>query len=284
MMADHEAPALIQNCVTCKTALQGKYCHQCGEKMPNPHHDFAISEFIENTIDGFTHFDLKILRTFRALLLQPGKLTAEYSAGRHTPYMKPVQLFIVASVIFFFVSPNTGSFYALLEEMQSDFRNGLRLENIFRYDVDARVQTISQKNKASARDVWLKVEQNAATKSKAFLFAMLPLWAFVLYLLHYAKKAFYVPHLVFAIHSFSFFLLVDLLYINALFLFTNYISDLMIAPLLLVFLIYVILGLKTAFANPLWKAMLKGLIATASLLVLIVIYRQLITIWSLHSV
>lgn len=283
-MADYDAPSLISNCVTCGTALQGKYCHQCGEKKPNPHHDFSIAEFIEHTIDGFTHFDLKILRTFRALLFQPGKLTAEFIAGRHTPYMKPVQLFIVASVIFFFVSPNTGSFYALLNEMQSGFRSGSRLENTFRYDVESRVVTIAQKNNTSARNAWVKVEQNAATKSKAFLFAMLPLWAFVLYSLHFSKKAFYVPHLVFAIHSFSFFLLVDLLYINALFLFTDFISDLMIAPLIVVFLIYVIWGLRQAFANPLWKAILKGLVATASLLVLIVIYRQLVTIWSLHSV
>lgn len=263
--------------------MQGKYCHQCGEKMPNPHHDFAISEFIENTIDGFTHFDLKILRTFRALLLQPGKLTAEYIAGSHTPYMKPVQLFIVASVIFFFVSPNTGSFYALLEEMQSGFRSGSRLENTFRVDVEACVQTIMQKNKISARDAWLKVEQNAAPKSKTLLFAMLPLWAFVLYLLHFGKQEFYVPHLVFAIHSFSFFLLADLLYINALFLFRDYISDLMIVPLLLAFLLYVIVGLRRAFANPWWKTTLKGLVATGCLLALIVIYRQLITIWSLFS-
>lgn len=283
-MADHETPISISHCVTCASALQGKYCHQCGEKKLNPHHDFSIAEFIEHTIDGFTHFDLKILRTLRALFFQPGKLTAEFIAGRHTPYMKPVQLFIVASVIFFFVSPNTGSFYALLDELQSGFRSGSRLENTFRYDVETRVVTISEKNKTSARDAWVKVEQNAATKSKAFLFAMLPLWAFVLYLLHFSKKAFYVPHMVFAIHSFSFFLLVDLFYINALFLFTNYISDLMIAPLVLVFLIYVIWGLKTAFANPLWKAALKGVFATASLLALIVIYRQLITIWSLHSV
>ncbi len=282
-MSVHSDNSGVTSCVTCGAVLQGNYCHNCGEKKINPHHDFALGEFIEKTIDGFTHFDLKILRSFRALLLRPGLLTAEFIAGRHTPYMKPVQLFIVASVIFFVVSPNTGSFYALIDELQAGYSNHSRLENTFNYDVMNKLQTASQRNGVTVRNAWLSAEKIAASKSKTFLFVMLPLWAVVLFALNYAKNEFYVPHLVFAIHSFSFFLITDLLYINALFLFTNYISDLMIAPLLLLFLSYVITGFKRAFANRWWQAFYKGLLATLSLLVLIVIYRQLITIWAIQS-
>ncbi len=282
-MVSESSSQLEEICATCGERLRGAFCSACGEKKIRPEKDLALRKFIEQAVDGFTHFDNKFFRSFGLLLARPGFLTAEYITGRRVKYMKPVQIFILASLLFFVVSPNTGSFYALLEEMQSGHRTGSRLENLFRYDIDAKLVQAARAESLPARDVWFRTEAAAAKKSKTFLFAMLPVWALMLYGLFRRRNAYYVPHLVFAVHSFSFFLLLDLAYINALFLFTDYISDLMILPIVLAFAGYVVLGMKRAYGVPLGEALFKGAAGIIGLFLIILIYRQLITIWALSS-
>ena len=49
-------------CPECGTPLVGKYCHRCGEKLPDPH-DLALRHFVQHGLDELTHFDSKIFRT-----------------------------------------------------------------------------------------------------------------------------------------------------------------------------------------------------------------------------
>src|SRR5215472_17199791 len=85
-------------CPNCSTALQGKFCHHCGEK------DFHAKElssrhFFEHALEELTHLDSKAFATLRYLFKRPGFLTAEFIAGRKTKYMKPLSLFLVASAM-----------------------------------------------------------------------------------------------------------------------------------------------------------------------------------------
>src|SRR5258708_2269115 len=109
-MADSIVPEPIGVCVSCGTKLKGSYCWKCGEKKLNPSKDYSIGKFIEQTVDGFTHFDSKFLRSFKALLFKPGFLTIEFIHGRRMHYMKPVQIFIIAIVLFYFIFPSASTF------------------------------------------------------------------------------------------------------------------------------------------------------------------------------
>jgi hypothetical protein len=52
-------------CENCQTALQGCYCHLCGQPAANPlrHVGHAIEEFFES----FWHLDGRVFRTLRDL-------------------------------------------------------------------------------------------------------------------------------------------------------------------------------------------------------------------------
>jgi hypothetical protein len=52
-------------------------------------------------LEELFNLDTRLLRTLRRLLLQPGRLTLEYVAGRRAGYVPPLRLFIFSSFILF---------------------------------------------------------------------------------------------------------------------------------------------------------------------------------------
>ena len=95
--AAHEAPA---HCENCATALQGGYCHACGQSVHNPirHLGHAVEEFFE----AFWHLDGRVFRTLRELW-SPGKVAINYLAGHRARYIAPLRLFVVLSLLTFFI-------------------------------------------------------------------------------------------------------------------------------------------------------------------------------------
>ena len=47
--------------MSCGALLQGRFCHECAAKRLH-RHDYSLAHFLEHTLDGFTHFDLRVLR------------------------------------------------------------------------------------------------------------------------------------------------------------------------------------------------------------------------------
>jgi Protein of unknown function (DUF3667) len=87
-------------CPTCGNGYDGSYCNNCGEKVFHEH-DLSLPHLVEQTVDSFTHFDLKIPKSLLNVF-NPGFLTYEFLHGIRVPFAKPVQLFIICNVIFFF--------------------------------------------------------------------------------------------------------------------------------------------------------------------------------------
>jgi hypothetical protein len=95
--AAHAAPAQCENCAT---ALQGPYCHVCGQHAHNPLRSFGHA--VEEVLESFWHLDGRFVRTLRDLLV-PGRLAANYLGGHRARYVPPLRLFLVLSVLTFFV-------------------------------------------------------------------------------------------------------------------------------------------------------------------------------------
>lgn len=97
----HSAPAQCENCYT---PLQGEYCHQCGQSIHNPvrHAGHALEEVFES----FWHLDGRVFRTLRDLLV-PGRTALEYLAGHRQRYLPPLRIFVIMSLLAFFVGRAT---------------------------------------------------------------------------------------------------------------------------------------------------------------------------------
>ena len=104
---NHDAHATPVHCEDCDAALQGEFCHQCGQSMHNPirHAGHAIEEFFE----AFWHLDGRVFRTLRDLM-SPGRVANNYLAGHRQRYIAPLRLFVVRSLLTFFIGAATVHF------------------------------------------------------------------------------------------------------------------------------------------------------------------------------
>lgn len=96
----HHGP-FHSHCENCGTKLEGPWCHKCGQ------HDFEFHRsfwhvFLE-ALETLFHFEGKFFRNIATLLFRPGRLTAEFNAGKRAPQMPPFRLYIFTAFLFFLV-------------------------------------------------------------------------------------------------------------------------------------------------------------------------------------
>jgi Protein of unknown function (DUF3667) len=105
-------PALAR-CDNCGAPVPGRYCGKCGQRLEPPVK--SLWHFSRMAMEDLTHADSRVWRTLAALLFRPGRLTAEFLAGRRARYLPPVRLYLVLSVVFFLWAAATPSGWRILQ-------------------------------------------------------------------------------------------------------------------------------------------------------------------------
>ncbi len=87
-------------CRNCHYPLppQSNFCGDCGQKYTTGR--VSIRQLLEEFIGNYFNLDSKLLIS-PLHLLQPGRLTNEYFKGRHQRYIKPLRLFLYATLLHF---------------------------------------------------------------------------------------------------------------------------------------------------------------------------------------
>ncbi|HVU18442.1 MAG TPA: DUF3667 domain-containing protein [Candidatus Didemnitutus sp.] len=98
-MSDHSAPPAHAACQNCGAELHGPFCHRCGQHDFEFHRSFG-HVFLE-ALENFFHFDEKFFRNVFTLLFRPGRLSADFNAGKRAGQMPPFRLYLFISVLFF---------------------------------------------------------------------------------------------------------------------------------------------------------------------------------------
>jgi Protein of unknown function (DUF3667) len=186
-------------CVTCGASLQGPYCSQCGEAAHA--HDYSVGHFIGELVESLVHIDGRIGATFRALLLRPGLLARDYLAGRRKPYMGPVQLFLVCTVLAFVLQPFSG-FAPFTTTLEIHTNGAYWWAGMARRMADARI--------AARHTTWAQYasafDETAHLQGKTLVIVMVPAFALGLWALYGRSRRFYGEHLVIAFYIYAFFL------------------------------------------------------------------------------
>lgn len=97
--APHAHSAGHTHCLNCGTQLTGPYCSACGQHDFDFHRSFG-HVFLE-ALENIFHFDGKFFRNILTLLFKPGKLTAEFNAGKRASQVPPFRLYIFTAFFFF---------------------------------------------------------------------------------------------------------------------------------------------------------------------------------------
>jgi hypothetical protein len=94
-----ERGSKIIPCRNCGAPVLGVYCGQCGQPVET--HRRSVLSLLHDLIKDIASWDTRILRTVRALFLQPGELALAFREGRTQRYVPPVRLYLFVSLIFF---------------------------------------------------------------------------------------------------------------------------------------------------------------------------------------
>ncbi|MDR7232053.1 plasmid stabilization system protein ParE [Caulobacter sp. BE264] len=89
-------------CKNCGTALEGWYCHCCGQNADTRHR--SILHLIWEAIEGMFHLDGRLANTLPLLFFNPGKLAKDYMEGRIARHVPPFRTFLVALLLFIFAA------------------------------------------------------------------------------------------------------------------------------------------------------------------------------------
>ena len=195
-------------CRSCGNTHQENFCPNCGEKKFHPG-QLSVKHFIEETFEGFVHFDSKFFYTVKLLLTKPGQLSVDYAEGRRIRSMRPVQFFLVVNILFFFLIHNT------LFNLSLD--NYVTFKPFTNYNTKQIVKDKLAEEGLKYNEYRELFNEKITTESKEFIFLFVPFYGLVFYLLFFWKQRFITTHIAFAAHFIAFTLfwhLVDFYFIN----------------------------------------------------------------------
>src|SRR3954467_5038010 len=174
-------------CPNCGSAMVAEFCARCGELQP-AHRDLSIAAVAHDAVQEFVGVDGKIPRTLWALLTKPGLLTREFIDGRRGRYSKPLSLFLVLNVVFFFIQPHTG----LLRYNFRDYAGGdgdVELHRAKLAHSRAAAENLSDSAYAIRFDATLD------NQKKSMLLFAVPVLALMMVVIFAGSRRYFVEHL-----------------------------------------------------------------------------------------
>ena len=215
-------------CANCGFPLNGDYCARCGQRDrgDNP----RLGELTREMFEDMGRLDGRLWLTLSSLVFRPGKLSADYFAGRRARYLPPVRLYLVVSfVVFLLISfaPIDVSFSSDpavdLEHVEAERGKGLYVP-VERESGETEVLSLEeflreQSSSEEPNPEWLaslleRLAQNAAAvdadssnfaeqliqRLPQMMFFLLPLFALILQLAYLFSPFHYLQHLIFSLH------------------------------------------------------------------------------------
>jgi uncharacterized protein DUF3667 len=177
----------MTTCRNCGAALQGRYCHACGQKAVSS--EVSVHQLLHEGFHEFAHLDeSKIVQTLKLLLLKPGELTAELLRGRRARYIPPVRLYLMCSLLFFALAAWTQSPFITIQMTKDDIKNDAEREAVQKQTVQ-RLEHLR--------------EQMTHNTPRA-MFLLMPAFGLLSWSVYKRAQPYYVAHLYYAIHFHAF--------------------------------------------------------------------------------
>ena len=188
-------------CPGCKSEATGRFCSRCGEERG--HHIYSVGHLFHEFVHTLTHADSSVFRTTLDLFRYPGELTRAYFWGPRRRYLGPVQFFFICNVIMFFACAAER-----IVPFSAPFDNQMQQQDYSRA-IEARgLRFLSEaKNQDEEHELKTRYDEHTVHLSKSIVILQVPLFALLLTLTFVGSKRFFVEHLVFAFHFYSFFML-----------------------------------------------------------------------------
>lgn len=227
------AATYCRNCSLFLGEHPGKFCPNCGQSTAL--HPPTVREFAHEFVGHYVALEGRLARTLALLVFMPGELTRRYLAGQKERYVNPLRLYLTVSLVFF-LALKVGSMIGMAEVLKVSERKetvnagvqlntrgyaGVQLEaGDVRWSAPAKEAVQCDVTDAWCANVRSYLESRHADKTVGQLvahvqsrvvslapyaaFLLLPVFAWMTWLLYWRRKFLYGEHLVYAMHVHSF--------------------------------------------------------------------------------
>jgi hypothetical protein len=199
-------------CRNCGQPAGPGYCGSCGQPVDDRRR--PLWRVVEEMVDDWLSLDSRLLRTLGALA-RPGRLTLLHRDGKRAPYLRPLRLYLLASVALFSTlltmdPPDAADVNLYIGgELVSEATNDERAKDIQLVGRDSffgrRLETIwADKFDTFREQPPQQLLDSLFTSMRRYfpaaLFLFVPFLAAGLKLLYRKTGTLYLDHLVFALH------------------------------------------------------------------------------------
>jgi hypothetical protein len=271
-------PGLEQHvCKSCHNTFIGVYCNQCGEKVLQPA-DRSFQKFLSNILLAITFADSKFVRTLWLVIKSPGFVSFEFASGRTVKYLKPISLFFVLNLVYFFF-PVIQLFNASLNtQILSPFSDLLR-------PIVARKMVVDHLNLDSFAMIY---NLKSVSLAKLLVMVFVILSSLPLNFLYRKRNRYFTDHVGYAVELACFNLFINtmvLAVIASLAGFGHYLNETLLTAIFITTNLYFLIRSgRTFYGEKGWRLLLKSVLMIGLLKVALEIYRLIlffVTMWSL---
>lgn len=163
--------------------------------------DYSLRRYLAEGVEVLTNADSRLLSSFRALLFRPGELSRAYFSADRERYLRPLQLFVLCNVLYFFVQPLTR-----INTLTSPLAIHMRQQPYSRW-IRGVVEAEVARRGIGMDEYRALFDATIHSQAKTLVIVMVPLFALLLLAVHAGRRRFFVEHLVFATHFVAFFIL-----------------------------------------------------------------------------
>jgi len=100
MERESALPTFTTACRNCGAVLGGVFCAHCGQE--HRHDRLRFRDWVRDVLDASANLESRILRTIIELTVRPGRMVAEYVAGRRVPFVSPPRYAIATCALWWF--------------------------------------------------------------------------------------------------------------------------------------------------------------------------------------
>jgi hypothetical protein len=281
----------VLECPSCGHSLEERFCPRCGERRLDEQR-YSLRHFLAESVEALVNTDGRLWRTLSTLVTRPGVLTSEYFAGRRTPYLRPLQLFLLCNVFFFVVQGLSGN-TVLNTPLRVHAHHTRHRELAHRWaygapHVEGEPLTIARERFQQ------RFDQAADAQSRSLVIIMVPLFAVLLGGLFYRRRRYFAEHLVFATHFYAFMLLASpVMAFVMLQLFRFLISSgvpqayfndtLLTLPIVAVWCWYLAAAVRRSYEPSRWGSLWRGVVLGFSVLPVLFLYRFILFFVAFYS-
>ncbi|MEO8173264.1 MAG: DUF3667 domain-containing protein [Sediminibacterium sp.] len=207
-----------QDLITCKNCgnrFEGKFCNRCGEKVYQEK-DKNVLVLIEETFHFITHVEGTFFTTLKSLFNRPGQISLDYCSGIRKKYFKPLSFFLLLVVIYLLFPLASGLNMPMRFHLSNPHYGAFATKKVTTFLTNHPGMSME----TLAQNFALKSEKT----SKVLLFLIIPLCAFILWVIGFKKRPYLYDQMVLSAEINSFFLMISFFVIPVIFIMLRGIS------------------------------------------------------------